>query len=150
MQSPTYQRFQSDARFLRGDFYRIHHDLYLYTYTKTHTKQSKISLESFLVSIRSNSMWQIGYIVISISQFYTPPPPPKDICQFKLPLLTLIFTPTLKVFVVSRKRRREMSCPSVFTYEFGQCLDKKGCFNAPKIQFKTKKPFRPSKTKKKK
>ena len=43
--------------------------------------------------------------------------PKKNICLFKLPRPTLIFTPppppTLKVFMVSGKRRREMSCPSI-------------------------------------
>ena len=48
-----------------------------------------------------------------------------------------------------------MSCPSVFTYEFCQCLTnlasvctKRDVFNAQKLQFKTKKPFKPSITKK--
>ena len=33
--------------------------------------------------------------------------------------------------MVSGKRRREMSCPSVFTKEFGQCLHKNKCIKHP-------------------
>ena len=68
----------------------------------------------------------------------------KNICLFKLPRPTLIFTPpppTLKVFMASRKCRREMSCPSVFTYELCQCLYEKGCIQRPKAPIQDQKAF---------
>ena len=34
-----------------------------------------------------------------------------------------------------------MLCPSVFTYEFGQCLHKKGCVLHPEAQIQDQKAF---------
>ena len=51
------------------------------------------------------------------------------------------YPPTLKVFMVFGKCRREMLCSVVFTYEFGLCLHKKGCIYRPKAPIQDQKAF---------
>ena len=73
----------------------------------------------------------------------------KNICLFKLPRPTLIFTPRPEKFLWYFGNAGGKCCVQVYLHTNLACFcTKRTVFNAQKHQFKTKKPFRPSITKK--